>query len=182
MNDPTGWESQLAIWEYYKPRQTHTWNMLFLANRALGQYREDGDDGFEVEYLWENFIIRLWLYRATVLALAKMPAIKAKADALIRDFDSHFQIDGFNGLKAVRDMIEHFDDYAAAKGRGPATRESELDPWREISRDRFERGRFVIQRASAYDAVVQLRSGAKRVGDEFIAQYNTDQITPAPPV
>ena len=49
-------------------------------------------------------------------------------------------------------MIEHFDDYAAGKGRGPATRDGELDPWRSVSRDRFERGRYVIERAPAYDA------------------------------
>lgn len=66
-------------------------------------------------------------------------------------------------------MIEHFDDYAAGKGRGAAMREGELDPWRTITRDRFERGRFVTERSTAYEAAIILRSDAKRVSDNFIA-------------
>jgi len=72
-------------------------------------------------------------------------------------------------------MIEHFDDYAADTGRGPATCYGELDPWRTTGRDRFERGRFAIEMATAYDAAITLRSEAKRVSDAFIAWYKASK-------
>lgn len=174
MNEFSDWESQATIWAYYKPRQTHAWNMLVLSHRALEEFLESDETAFEAEYLWENFIIRLWLYRATILTLTKINVVKSDAEALVLKFDSRFQTDGFNDLKAIRDMIEHFDDYAAGKGRGPATRDGELDPWRAVSRDRFERGRFVVERTVAYDAAIHLRTGAKTVSDAFIAQYNAE--------
>ena len=73
-------------------------------------------------------------------------------------------------------MIEHFDDYAAGEGRGAAMREGELDPWRTITRDRFERGRFVIERSTAYEAAITLSSDAKRVSDTFIAWYMASKV------
>lgn len=97
------------------------------------------------------------------------------AKGIISNFDRCFQANGKNGLKAIRDMIEHFDDYAAGEGRGPATREGELDPWRTVTRDRFERGRFVIERTTAYNAAIALRSDAKTVSDTFIAWYKASK-------
>ena len=124
---------QAVIWDYYKPRHTHAWNMLVLSWLALETLADEDVEAFEDEYLWEN------------------------------------------GLKAIRDMIEHFDDYAAGKGRGPATRGGKLDPWRTVTRDRFECGRFVIDRASAYDAAIRLRTDAKRVSDAFIVWYKASR-------
>ena len=171
MNDLPEHEQQAVVWDYYKPRHTHSWNMLVLSWRALETLTDEEDIGFEVEYLWENFIIRLWLYRSTVRTLTRLSVVSAEAQGIRKRFDRCFQSDGHNGLKAIRDMIEHFDDYAAGTGRGPATRDGELDPWRKVTRDRFERGRFVIERASAYDAAIRLRSDAKQVSDAFIAWY-----------
>jgi hypothetical protein len=163
-------ERQAVIWRFYKPRHTHAWNMLVLSWRAFDA-PSDADMPFEDEYLWENFIIRLWLYRSTVKTLTRLSSVSADARDILAKFDRSFEASGQNGLKAIRDMIEHFDDYAAGIGHGPATREDELDPWRKVSRDMFERGRFVIFRTSAYDAAIQLRSDAKRVSDAFITWY-----------
>nr|WP_241735932.1 hypothetical protein [Caulobacter sp. RHG1] len=160
-------KEQLAVWGFYGPRHTHTWNMLVLSHRALERFGADEELTIEVEYHWENFIIRLWLYRARVLALTKLPAIEVEAKAAIRAFDDQFTVDGVRQLKAIRDMIEHFDDYASGIGRGPATRDGELDPWRGLSSDRFERGRFVIERTQAFDAAVKLRSDAKSASEAF---------------
>ena len=112
------YEKQAIIWDYYKPRHTHAWNMLVLSWRALEAYTDGPETAFEDEYLWENFIIRLWLYRTTVRTLTHLQVVKADAEAMIARFDQSFQSDGKNALKAIRDMIEHFDDYAADKGRG----------------------------------------------------------------
>jgi hypothetical protein len=172
-NDLPEHEKEALIWDYYKPRHTHTWNMLVLSWRALENFTESADSAFEEEYLWENFILRLWLYRSTVKTLARLTVVHQEANTIINRFDGCFELDGKNALKAIRDMIEHFDDYAAGIGRGPATREGELDPWRWVSRDRFERGRFTIERAEAYDAAIRLRSDAKRVSDIFIGWYKT---------
>lgn len=168
-------EKQALIWDYYKPRHTHAWNMLVLSWRALDAPADNIEEMKEEEYDWENFIIRLWLYRITVKTLAQLGHVRSDAEQIISQFDSNFETGGKNGLKAIRDMIEHFDDYAAGRGRGPATREGELDPWRAVSQDRFERGRYVVERAPAYDAAIRLRSDAKRVSDDFIAWYKASR-------
>ncbi len=164
-------EKRAIIWDFYRPRHTHAWNMLVLSWRALEASSETFELDFEYEYLWENFIIRLWLYRTTVRTLTHIDVVKIEAEAIIKNFDQCFLSDGKNALKAIRDMIEHFDDYAADKGHGPATRVSELDPWRTVGRDKFERGRFAIDRETAYAAAIVLRSEAKRVSDAFIARH-----------
>ncbi len=67
-------------------------------------------------------------------------------------------------------MIEHFDDYAAGKGRGPAKRETDVDPWRIATTAQYERGQFVLERKASYAAAIKLRDDAKQVSDSFIAQ------------
>ena len=170
------YEKQGVIWGYYKPRHTHAWNMLVLSWRALEAFSAGRETAFQDEYLWENFTIRLWLYRTAVRTLTHLSAVSVDANSIVSNFDSRFLANGNNVLKAIRDMIEHFDDYAAGDGRGPATREGELDPWRRLSPDRFERGRFVIERATAYEAAITLRSDAKRVSDTFIAWYKASKL------
>lgn len=166
-------EEQALIWDYYKPRHTHAWNMLVLSWRGLDQQTGEAIINLETEYFWENFIIRLWLYRTTVKTLAKLDTVRDATIGIVKTFDASFEMNGQNGLKAIRDMIEHFDDYAAGHGRGPAVRDSDLDPWRAISQDKFERGRFALDRAKSYEAAINLRSEARRVSDDFIHWYNS---------
>lgn len=173
MSDSSAREEQALIWNYYKPRHTHAWNMLVLSWREIDQLRSETDVGFEIEYRWENFILRLWLYRTTVNTLTKLAAVESDAKNILKTFDDVFDANGRNGLKALRDMIEHFDDYAAGAGRGPARRKSDLDPWRTITRDRYERGQFLLERRKSYETAIELRSNAKRVSDEFIQWYKS---------
>jgi hypothetical protein len=161
MNDLSARDRQALIWDYYKPRHTHAWNMLVLSWRELDRLSDETDLGFGTEYCWENFILRLWLYRTTVNTLTKLPAVESGAKNVVAAFDGVLDDNGENGLKALRNMIEHFDDYAAGAGRGPAIRERDLDPWRTISRDRYERGQYVLERRKSYDAAVELHSSAK---------------------
>jgi len=145
--------------------------MLVLSWRSLEELDETPDTGFETEYHWENFILRLWLYRTTVRTLVKLDHVSDQAKAVVNTFDGTFMADNRNQLKALRDMIEHFDDYAANQGRGPATRSSDLDPWRTITCDRYERGQFVLERKRSYDAAIKLRADAKTVSGAFIQWY-----------
>jgi hypothetical protein len=163
-------EDQALIWDYFKPRHTITWNMLVLSWRELETYTQTFVP-FEIEYLWQNFIIRLWLYRITVKTLEKLPAVQSDARLAVKAFDDSFQENGQNTLKALRDMIEHFDDFAAGKGRGPLDRGRDLDPWRTVTNDRFERGNFSLERSSTYEAAIQMRADAKAVSDKFIHWY-----------
>lgn len=133
-------EELCLIWDYWKPRNTHAWNMFVIASNEL-RAKTPADD-FEIEYAWENYIIRLWLYRNTVKTLANLHPAKNQTLKALRDFDQIFSKGGKNALKALRDMIEHFDDYASGKGRGPAQRKTDLDPWRTIDPDQYERGQF----------------------------------------
>jgi hypothetical protein len=164
-----GLDEQSVVWDFYKPRHTHAWNMLVLSYRAFDTF--DEEDGFACEYCWENFIIRLWLYRTTVNTLTKIDFIKDEAVAAVAAFDLPFMIGGDNALRAIRNMLEHFDEYAADDGRGPATRRGELDPWRAVSPDRFERGRFVIDRAVAYNTAIALRAAATALSKKFTDHY-----------
>ncbi|MBX3455812.1 hypothetical protein, partial [Ferrovibrio sp.] len=163
---------QTLIWDYFKPRHTHAWNMLVLSWQQLDRSNDVADKGFMTEYLWENFIIRLWLYRTTVKTLEKLSAVEHEATNILNVFDAVFIVDAKNSLKAIRDMIEHFDDYAAGQGRGPGKRERDLDPWRIISQNRYQRGQFVLERTTSYEAAIQLREGASQVSDQFIQRYN----------
>ncbi len=147
--------------------------MLVLSWRELDRANDEVIVGFEVEYFWENFILCLWLYRTTVKTLVKLPAVEHEAKNILTLFDRAFDTNGRNGLKAVRDMIEHFDDYAADKGRGPAERNSDLDPWRKVTRDGYERGQFLFERTKSYEAAIKLRSDAKRASDKFIQWYKS---------
>jgi hypothetical protein len=168
-------EKQAIIWDYYRPRHIHAWNMLVWSWRALDAFTDGPETPFEAEYLWENFIIRLWLYRTTVRTLTHLHVVSAEAKGIIAAFDVCFHANGKNCLRGMRDMIEHFDDYAAGAGRGPATREGELDPWRTITRETYERGQFLIERETAWEAAMALRSEAKRVSDLFIAWYKASK-------
>ena len=91
MNDV---ESQSLIWDYYKPRHTHSWNMLQIAAKCLYETKQTEDEDFETEYAWENLIIRLALYRNTVKTLAQLDSVKDKANEIIHDFDLTFEQNG----------------------------------------------------------------------------------------
>jgi len=145
--------------------------MLVISWRALDELLDDDKLCFEVEYLWENFIIRLWLYRTTVKTLGKFQIVKEDSDKALKSFDIAFNRHGENSLKALRDMIEHFDDYAAGVGRGPAVRDRDLDPWRTITKDKYERGGWLLERAKSYNAAIQLKDNANAVSDKFIAWH-----------
>jgi len=164
---------QAAIWELYKPRHTHSWNMLVLSYNHLASAESDPSLGFEIEYLWENFILRLWLYRMTVKSLTHIPHIADDAANAIERFDLAFRENGHNTLKALRDMIEHWDDYAAGKGRGPAERWRDLDPWRSISVSRFARGKLHLELSKSYEAAIALRADATCACRKFSDWYKS---------
>lgn len=171
-------EEQCEIWDFYKPRHTHAWNMLVLSWRAFERISIEEQALGELDFCWENFFIRLWLYRTTVKTLTKIPFIANETQNALKSFDVVFSSGGFNQLKAIRDMIEHFDDYAAGKGRGPAKRDSELDPWRSYDLDKYERGRFSFDRLQAYNAAIDLRAEAKVLSSKFIDWYKIETARP----
>jgi hypothetical protein len=88
---PLSREEQAVIWDYYKPRHTHAWNMLVLSWKKL--CNESGNE-FEVEYHWENFILRLWLYRTTVKTLTRLQEVEAGAKSALNEFDNVFSLNG----------------------------------------------------------------------------------------
>jgi hypothetical protein len=148
--------------------------MLVLSWRELELITDEMELGFKVEYHWENFIIRLWLYRITVKTLCKLGTVASASEKAVARFDEVFKSNGRNGLKALRDMIEHFDDYAAGMGRGPAAREGDLDPFRHFTKDRYERGQFILERVAAYDAAMQLRAEATDLSKQFITWFHAN--------
>jgi len=166
---------QSVVWDYYKPRHTHSWNMLQLAAEHL--VKEGDSQDFETEYAWENLIIRLCLYRNTVKTLTKLPVVKQEAEQAIKRFDAVFMQNGKNALIAIRNMFEHFDDYASGLGRGPAKRDTELDPWRAISVEEFNRGQFSLELTTSMNAANDLRSDAKEVSDKFISWFKSETVT-----
>jgi len=164
------------VWDYYKPRHTHSWNMLQISARHLHETNDSED--FETEYAWENLIIRLWLYRNTNLTLCKLTPVKSDAKKAIKRFDQEFlDLGGKNKLKAIRDMFEHFDEYAAGVGRGPAERHVDLDPWRTITVATYSRGKYTLDFVSSMDAATRLRDGAKLVSTKFIDWYKLKKVS-----
>lgn len=163
---------QIRAWDYFKPRHTHAWNMLCFSWEAFDKLSEDQISNFEQDYCWENYFIRLWLYRTTVNTLTKLPQISQQAKKQIHIFDSSFEKDGKNQLRAIRNMIEHFDDYATGAGRGPALRETELDPWRTYDQENYERGRYSFNRQNSMRSANNLRLGTKPLCSELINWFN----------
>lgn len=163
---------QSVIWDYYKPRHTHSWNMLQIAAQHLVKTADLID--FETEYAWENLIIRLALYRNVVKTLTRLSVVEREAIQALDRFDSAFTQNGKNALIALRNMFEHFDDYAAGLGRGPAERDVDLDPWRIIGVEEYSRGQFTIQLVSSMDAANNLRSDSKDISDKFIHWYKKE--------
>jgi hypothetical protein len=160
---------QGIVWDFYKPRHTHAWNMLQLAAQHLAKTVDAVD--FETEYAWENLIIRLSLYRNAVKTLTKLPAVALEAEQALGRFDAAFFQNGKNALIALRNMFEHFDDYAAGMGRGPAERNTDLDPWRFIDVQECSRGQFKICLTPSMEAANNLRTDAKAISDKFICWY-----------
>jgi len=70
--------------------------MLVLSWQQLDQFDEGVGLVFEDEYHWENFILRLWLYRTTIKALTKIQVVEADARSALTEFDRAFS---FNGQK-----------------------------------------------------------------------------------
>jgi hypothetical protein len=99
---------QAVVWDYFKPRHTHAWNMLVLSWTQVDQIDNETELGFETEYHWENFFLRLWLYRTTVKTLTRLQAVEGDAKRALNEFDNVFSLNGRNQLKGLRDMIEHF--------------------------------------------------------------------------
>jgi len=163
---------QGVVWDFYKPRHTHAWNMLQVAAGHL--VKTDDAIDFETEYAWENLIIRLSLYRNVVNTLTKLPAVMPEAKQALNRFDAAFIQNGKNALIALRNMFEHFDDYAVGLGRGPAERNVDLDPWRSISVEKFSRGQFELCLSTSMEAAENLRSDAKSVSDNFILWYKKE--------
>jgi len=163
---------QGVVWDFYKPRHTHAWNMLQIAGKHLLKTAEAID--FETEYAWENLIIRLSLYRNSVKTLTKLPSVAPDAEQALSRFDVAFTQNGRNALTALRNMFEHFDDYAAGVGRGPAERSTDLDPWRFISVEECSRGQFKILLTPSMTAANDLRSDAQAISEKFIRWYSAE--------
>ena len=153
--------------------------MLVLSWRAFEDMSIEQKALGELDYCWENFFIRLWLFRTSISTLTKIPHIQEDANRALETFDGQFVNGGIHQLKAIRNMIEHFDDYAAGKGRGPAERDKELDPWRTYDIDRYERGRLSFSRLESYQAAIDLNSAAKEVSKTFISWYKSETGKPS---
>jgi hypothetical protein len=167
-------DEQCIIWDYYKPRHTHAWNILQLATQQLVEAPHVS--GFETEYAWENLIIRLCLYRNTVNTVTKISVVADEAKKIVQRFDSKFTQNEKNSLIALRNMLEHFDDYAAGHGRGPAERHADLDPWRTVTVEKFSRGQFELELYPSMEAANTLRLDAKSVSDKFISWYKKESL------
>jgi len=86
---------------------------LQLQRRRL-KTSEPEDDGF-VFRLWadfEFFIVALTRLRRAAVLASKVPAINAAVTTALSDFDLALPM-----VKNMRDIAEHFDDYAIGKGR-----------------------------------------------------------------
>jgi hypothetical protein len=98
------------------------WSIELQCRRLEAVEREDADF---VLRRWADFdflIVALTrLRRATGLA-AKIPQLRASLDAALEQFDK-----ALPGLKKMRDVTEHVDDYALDRGRQKAVGRQALE-------------------------------------------------------
>ena len=93
-----------------------------LSWRELDQYQfnDETDFGFEAEYLWEiSYSASGCAERSSDFDQAKF--CKGRGGVCLENIRWRLDINGKSSLKALRDMIEHFDDYAAGGGAGAGT-------------------------------------------------------------
>jgi hypothetical protein len=95
---------------------------------ALQQRRlrtKEPEDGEFLFRRWADFqfmIIALTRLRRAAVLAAKVPAIKKEIDAALDQYDSILPM-----LKELRDVAEHFDDYALDVGRLAKVRRQSLE-------------------------------------------------------
>lgn len=68
--------------------------MLVISWAALENLDDTDDYEFEIEYSWENFIIRIWFYRTTVNTLTKLSVVDDDAQNVLKLFDKAFDANG----------------------------------------------------------------------------------------
>jgi len=161
-------ENQCLIWDNYRQRHIHTWNMLQLAVKHLAETKTT--ENSEIQYAWENLVIRMVIYRYTVKNLVRLKCVNKKANMINKKFDSVFRINGRHVLMALYNVFKHFDEYKA-NDRG-----KELDPYGTITVEEYNHGTLKLQLSQCIQAATELRNGANYVGHEFIEWYERESV------
>ena len=161
-------ENQYLIWDYCRQRHIHTWNRLQLAVKQLAE--TNTTENSEIEYEWENLVIRMVIYRYSARNLVRLKCVKKNASKINKQFDSAFRINGTHVLMALYNRFEHFDTYHAI-GKG-----KELDPHRTITVEEYNHGTLKLQLSQCIQATTELRNSANEVSHEFIEWYKRESV------
>jgi hypothetical protein len=101
---------------------TAVWTAQLQRRRLATDEPEDGEFLFRRWADFQFFIVALTRVRRAAVLAAKVPSISDDMQKAIKEFDATLPM-----LKNMRDVAEHFDDYALDKGRLKAVRRQALE-------------------------------------------------------
>jgi hypothetical protein len=115
--------SPLAIYERARRlANIAVWTVQIQRRRLSTDEPEDGEFIFRRWADFQFFIIALTRLRRAAALAAKVPALASDIQKAIHEFDA-----AVPALKNMRDVAEHFDDYALDKGRTKSVRRAQLE-------------------------------------------------------
>lgn len=98
------------------------WTIALQRRRLKTDEPEDGDFLFRKWSDFQFLIVSLTRIRRAAILAAKVPEISRAMRNALSDFDA-----ALPNLKSMRDVAEHFDDYAMDRGRNSAIGRSSLE-------------------------------------------------------
>ena len=98
------------------------WTAQLQRRRLSTNEPEDGEFLFRRWADFQFFIVALTRLRRAAVLAAKVPSINNDIQDAIKEFDAALPM-----LKEMRDVAEHFDDYALDRGRIKAIRRQALE-------------------------------------------------------
>jgi hypothetical protein len=124
---------------------------------------EDGRFVFREWFDFDSLVVALTRLRRAAVLAANIPEIEPPMKGALKEFDSSLP-----ALKRLRDVAEHFDDYAVDKGRNRAVGRKDLEV-SDIDLDGPTLSWLGVQlnASAARDAAAQLFSAIRAAASTF---------------
>jgi hypothetical protein len=117
--------SELAIYERARRFSSNAmWAIAIQRRRLQADEPEDAESIFRRFADFDFMIVALFRLRRAALLAAKVPAIENHIKMALNKFDTALPM-----IKNIRDVAEHFDDYAMDHGRLSDVSRKSLEVW-----------------------------------------------------
>ncbi len=169
-------DDQATIFGFFEQRHKTTWNILFTAHEELKN--EGHKDPWMILYRWENYIIRLYLYRKTCNMLRKITYLKKETNLILKKFDQNFKPQNVDIhqdiLTDLRHIFEHFDDIASGGGNNKVISRLAINTHKDFSNDKYNLGHYSLDRDFSFTAATELHEDINKIKKNFYEYYKLE--------